>query len=384
VAAPASSRGAPAPGLARTAALPGLTAVLPRGAPLGDHPGVMGPHPPWLFEGCADAGAHPWEAEPWPAPPQRPSRRASCTRPLRAGLASGAGGGQVSAGRSPGRPERTVPPRDPAGPRQARPPRRPEPRASTPVTGAKAGRATPILPPRRPRPSQAGQGGAPRSPPPRRAPAPSVPSTPAPSARTLARGRPQGRARTPPCPRPPFAQGCPGRRDTDDAGRAADLGLDALRRGPAALCDAGPHLHLRPPTSPPSPPGPSWRRADPQRAGAQAQSLWGTRQTLAGLLIALSAPFLGAYADASGRKTAWIAGFSVVVILCAWSLWFLSPTAPTSCPCWRSSGWASSRRNRPPTSTTPSSPRWPRRPHRPHLGHGRRAGLLGAGVAVAA
>jgi UMF1 family MFS transporter len=65
--------------------------------------------------------------------------------------------------------------------------------------------------------------------------------------------------------------------------------------------------------------------ADPQEAGAQAQSLWGTAQTLAGLLIALSAPFLGAYADASGRKTPWIAGFSVVVILCAASLWFLEP-----------------------------------------------------------
>jgi UMF1 family MFS transporter len=65
--------------------------------------------------------------------------------------------------------------------------------------------------------------------------------------------------------------------------------------------------------------------ADPQAAGAQAQSLWGTAQTLAGLVIALSAPFLGAYADASGRKAPWIAGFSVVYVLCAGSLWFLHP-----------------------------------------------------------
>ena len=64
---------------------------------------------------------------------------------------------------------------------------------------------------------------------------------------------------------------------------------------------------------------------DPQAAGAQAQSLWGSAQTLAGLVIALTAPLLGAYADASGRKTAWIAGFSVVVVLCAWGLWFLHP-----------------------------------------------------------
>lgn len=65
--------------------------------------------------------------------------------------------------------------------------------------------------------------------------------------------------------------------------------------------------------------------ADPGEAGAQAQSLWGTAQTFAGLAIALSAPFLGAYADASGHKVPWIAGFSVVYVLCAASLWFLMP-----------------------------------------------------------
>lgn len=65
--------------------------------------------------------------------------------------------------------------------------------------------------------------------------------------------------------------------------------------------------------------------ADPQAAGAQAQSLWGTAQTIAGLAIALSAPLLGAYADASGRKTPWIAGLSVVYVLCAWGLWLLHP-----------------------------------------------------------
>jgi UMF1 family MFS transporter len=65
--------------------------------------------------------------------------------------------------------------------------------------------------------------------------------------------------------------------------------------------------------------------ANPEAAGAQAQSLWGTAQTLAGLVIALTAPFLGAYADASRRKVPWIAGFSVVYVLCAWSLWWLHP-----------------------------------------------------------
>ena len=37
--------------------------------------------------------------------------------------------------------------------------------------------------------------------------------------------------------------------------------------------------------------------------GPDAQSLWSSAQTVAGLVIAFSAPFLGAYADASGRKT---------------------------------------------------------------------------------
>ncbi len=70
----------------------------------------------------------------------------------------------------------------------------------------------------------------------------------------------------------------------------------------------------------------------PAEAGAQAQSLWGTAQTLAGVVIALSAPFLGAYADASGRKVPWIAGFSVIYVLCAWGLWFLHPDGTNLLP----------------------------------------------------
>lgn len=65
--------------------------------------------------------------------------------------------------------------------------------------------------------------------------------------------------------------------------------------------------------------------ADPQAAGARAQSLWGTAQTLAGLAIALTAPVLGAYADASGRKLPWILGLSAVTVPCAWGLWLLQP-----------------------------------------------------------
>jgi MFS transporter, UMF1 family len=65
--------------------------------------------------------------------------------------------------------------------------------------------------------------------------------------------------------------------------------------------------------------------ADTSTADAQAQSLWSLGQTLSGLAIAFSAPFLGAWADASGRKMPWIAGFSVIFVVAAWSLWWLTP-----------------------------------------------------------
>jgi UMF1 family MFS transporter len=60
-------------------------------------------------------------------------------------------------------------------------------------------------------------------------------------------------------------------------------------------------------------------------ASAQAQSLWSLGQTISGLLIAFSAPLLGAWADASGRKLPWICWFSVIVVVCAASLWLLTP-----------------------------------------------------------
>ncbi|WP_237059429.1 MFS transporter [Loktanella sp. M215] len=60
-------------------------------------------------------------------------------------------------------------------------------------------------------------------------------------------------------------------------------------------------------------------------ADAQAQSIWSAGQTIAGLLIALTAPFLGAFADNSGRKMPWIAGFSVIYVLASAALWGLTP-----------------------------------------------------------
>lgn len=58
-------------------------------------------------------------------------------------------------------------------------------------------------------------------------------------------------------------------------------------------------------------------------ANAKAQSTWAFGQTVAGLFIAFSAPFLGAYADAAGRKIPWIALFSLLYIAATWSLWYI-------------------------------------------------------------
>jgi len=60
-------------------------------------------------------------------------------------------------------------------------------------------------------------------------------------------------------------------------------------------------------------------------ADARAQSVWSAGQTIAGLLIAFSAPFLGAFADNSGRKMPWIAFFSVIYVVATFMLWRLTP-----------------------------------------------------------
>ncbi|WP_375279432.1 MFS transporter [Pseudooctadecabacter sp.] len=60
-------------------------------------------------------------------------------------------------------------------------------------------------------------------------------------------------------------------------------------------------------------------------AKAQAQAMWSGGQTVAGLFIAFTAPFIGAFADNSGRKIPWIALFSVLYVLATASLWILQP-----------------------------------------------------------
>jgi len=64
-------------------------------------------------------------------------------------------------------------------------------------------------------------------------------------------------------------------------------------------------------------------------ADAQAQSLWSAGQMITGLIIAFSAPFLGAIADSSGRRRPWIALFSILLFVGAWGTWFTVPDGST-------------------------------------------------------
>ena len=59
--------------------------------------------------------------------------------------------------------------------------------------------------------------------------------------------------------------------------------------------------------------------------GTAAQTAWGYGVGAAGLVIALSAPFLGAVADLSGRRMPFIWLFSVFYVIGAWGLWFAAP-----------------------------------------------------------
>ena len=70
---------------------------------------------------------------------------------------------------------------------------------------------------------------------------------------------------------------------------------------------------------------------DPAAAddAAGGQALWGLVVGVVGILIALTAPVLGALADATGPRKPWIAVFSVLAIVGSWGLWFLPPDAGT-------------------------------------------------------
>ena len=60
-------------------------------------------------------------------------------------------------------------------------------------------------------------------------------------------------------------------------------------------------------------------------AKAHAQAYWGYGLTTAGLLIAVLAPILGAFADSTGRRMPWVWLFSVLYVVGAWALWYTAP-----------------------------------------------------------
>ena len=60
-------------------------------------------------------------------------------------------------------------------------------------------------------------------------------------------------------------------------------------------------------------------------AKAQAQAYWGYGLTVAGIIIALLAPVLGAVADSSGRRMPWIWLFSLLYVVGSGALWWTAP-----------------------------------------------------------
>lgn len=62
-------------------------------------------------------------------------------------------------------------------------------------------------------------------------------------------------------------------------------------------------------------------------ADAKAQSVWAWSTAIFGLIIAFTAPILGAMADSTGRKMPWIVSFSAMYVIGASLLWFADPGA---------------------------------------------------------
>ncbi|UIJ71863.1 MFS transporter [Aurantimonas sp. HBX-1] len=61
---------------------------------------------------------------------------------------------------------------------------------------------------------------------------------------------------------------------------------------------------------------------------ATGQFWWSAAATVAGLIIALLCPLLGAVADRAGPRKPWIAGFGVIQIVALALLWFAAPGSP--------------------------------------------------------
>jgi UMF1 family MFS transporter len=61
-------------------------------------------------------------------------------------------------------------------------------------------------------------------------------------------------------------------------------------------------------------------------------NLWGNAIGIAGLLVALGGPLLGAIADQSGRRKPWIFSFTVLCIICTAMLWYMKPDSSFTVP----------------------------------------------------
>ncbi|HEX6959616.1 MAG TPA: MFS transporter [Ferrovibrio sp.] len=64
----------------------------------------------------------------------------------------------------------------------------------------------------------------------------------------------------------------------------------------------------------------------------QGQSLWGFTQSLSAALVALGAPFLGAIADAGGRRKPWLIVFQALLAFGCALLWLAQPNEPQVLP----------------------------------------------------
>src|SRR5262249_28330491 len=66
---------------------------------------------------------------------------------------------------------------------------------------------------------------------------------------------------------------------------------------------------------------------------AHGQTLWGYGAAVAGILVAIGSPFLGAFAAGRGRRKPWIAVLAVILAASMASLWIATPLAPFSTIC---------------------------------------------------
>jgi len=57
----------------------------------------------------------------------------------------------------------------------------------------------------------------------------------------------------------------------------------------------------------------------------EGQAIWGFTTGAAGLLMAITAPVLGAIADTTGPKKPWIAAFSILYLIGSFTLWYAVP-----------------------------------------------------------